>query len=167
MSNEDLFAAETRLELFAGLHPQSGQPIFEQLLASPVDGMEGDYRLLKSPLFVRGVAALDTVRLNKEARGRFEVVARSGLLAVRVFFPNPDPDLEAQLTAEMEKLGGSLDIHSDRAVVYSIHFGIGFSSIEDLLNRWTAGKTAQWAYGNVYDPQSGERLNWWQDLLQV
>ncbi len=166
MTTNDLSSPETRLELFAGEHPSNGQPIFEQLLATAT-GNEHEYRLLKSPLFVRDVAALDIIRLQPEARGRFSMVTRSGILAVRVFFRQPDADLEVQLSAEMEKLGGSVDIRNERAVVYSIHFGVGFSSIEALLNRWTADRPVHWLYGNVYHPETGEPLNWWQDLLQA
>lgn len=170
MSSNDFPSPETRLELFAGEHPSNGQPIFEQVLATPYGtgpDHEHHYRLLKSPLFVRDVAALDIIRVHPEARGRFTMVTRSGILAVRVFFQQPAADLEAQLSAEMEKLGGSVDIQNERAVVYSIHFGVGFSSIEALLNRWTAGQPVHWLYGNVYHPETGEPLNWWQDLLQA
>lgn len=165
-TNADFADQETRVELLAGIHPENRQPIFEQILASPAEG-ENEYRLLKSPLFVRGIAAQDIVRINPEARGRFELVQRSGILALRVFFKQPDADLENQLTAELEKLGGSQDILTERALVYSIHFGVGFQAIEALINRMTAGKPVQWMYGNVYHAETGEPLNWWQDMLQA
>lgn len=157
---------ETLLELYAGTHPVNSQPIFEKVLATPLEN-SGDYRLLKSPLFVRGVAALDTVNVNPDSRGRFIVVERSGNLCVRVFFREPNEALEMQLTAEFEKLGACLDIKTERALVYSIHFGVGFSSIEELMNKWIKGDSATWLYGNVYDAESGEPLNWWQALLQA
>ncbi|WP_269618907.1 DUF4265 domain-containing protein [Zhongshania sp. BJYM1] len=157
---------ETLLELYAGTHPVNKQPIFEKVLAIPLQN-SGDYRLLKSPLFVRGVAAMDTINLNPDSRGRFIVVERGGNLCVRVFFREPNEVLEMQLTAEFEKLGGCLDIKTERALVYSIHFGVGFSSIEELMNKWINGDTATWLYGNVYDADSGEPLNWWQALLQA
>lgn len=165
MTAADFSDQETRVELLAGIHPENRQPIFEQVLASPAEA-DNEYRLLKSPLFVRGVAAQDIVRLHPDARGRYALVQRSGILALRVFFKQPDANLEGQLTAEVEKLGGSLDIHTERALVYSIHFGVGFQAIESLINGLTAGKPVQWMYGNVYDPESGEPLNWWQDMLQ-
>lgn len=166
MSSDDFSATETRIELLAGIHPSNRQPIFEQVLVTPTD-TEDQYKLLKSPLFVRGVAAQDVVSLQKASRGRFDVVSRSGVLALRVFFKSPDPDLETQLSAEMEKLGGSLDIQSERALAYSIHFGVGFSSIENLISQWIGDKQVQWNYGNVYDPETGEPLNWWQDMLNA
>jgi hypothetical protein len=157
---------ETLLELYAGSHPVNNQPIFEKVLATPLQN-SGDYRLLKSPLFVRGVAALDSINLNADSRGRFIVIERGGSLSIRVFFREPNEGLEMQLTAEIEKLAGCLDIKTERALVYSIHFGVGFSSIEQLMGKWVNGDAASWNYGNVYDPDSGEALNWWQDLLKA
>ncbi|GAA4093458.1 DUF4265 domain-containing protein [Zhongshania borealis] len=167
MTDQAPFAdQETLLELFAGIHPGNNQPIFEKVLATPLTNA-GEYRLLKSPLFVRGLAALDTVKINEDARGRFSLIEHSGNLCVRVFLRQPNEDLEVQLTAEIEKLGGSMDIKTDRAIAYSIHFGVGFSSIEELLNKWANSDQAKWVYGNVYDPETGDPLNWWQALLQV
>ena len=42
-----------------------------------------------------------------------------------------------------------------------------FISIEALLNKWANSDQAKWVYGNVYDPETGDPLNWWQALLQV
>ena len=167
MTDDAPFAdQETLLELYAGTHPVNNQPIFEKVLATPLQN-SGDYRLLKSPLFVRGVAALDSINVNPDSRGRFIVVERSGNLCIRVFFREPNEALEMQLTAEIEKLAGCLDIKTDRALVYSIHFGVGFSAIEQLMSKWINGDSASWIYGNVYDADSGEPLNWWQALLQA
>jgi hypothetical protein len=157
---------ETVLELFAGTHPDNHQPIFEKVLATPLAEAH-EFRLLKSPLFVRGLAALDRIKVNEDARGRFSLVEHSGNLCVRVFLRQPDEALEQQLTAEMELLGGCLDVVTERALVYSIHFGVGFTAIETLLQKWVSGSHAKWVYGNVYHPETGEPLNWWQALLQA
>ncbi len=166
MTDTPPLATETRLELFAGIHPANRQPIFEQVLATPLE-KENHYKLLKSPLFVSGLAALDSVELTPEARGRFTLVERGGNLAIRVFLREPNEALEQGLTGEIEKLGGSIDVNSERALVYTIHFGVGFASIEKLLNHWIQTGHAKWTYGNVYHPETGEPLNWWQDLLQA
>ncbi|QQD18236.1 DUF4265 domain-containing protein [Spongiibacter nanhainus] len=155
---------EVRLELFAGIHPQNNQPIFEQVLACPAEAA-GHYRLLKSPVFVRNVAAGDEIKISDEARGRFSVITRSGNLCIRVFLREPNEALEQGLTGDIEKLGGDLDVRSERALVYSLHFGVGFQSIEKLLEKHVKTGEARWLYGNVYDDQ-GEPLNWWQALLQ-
>lgn len=166
MSELPLSEKEIRLELFAGLHPSNSQPIFEQVLAAAGE-KENEYRLLKSPLFVRGVAAQDTVKIQPESRGRFEVLQRSGNLALRIFFREKDENLSNSIVAELEKLGGSIDINSDRALAVSIYFGIGFSTIEDMVSKLIKDTDCQWNYGNVYDSESGEPLNWWQAMLQA
>lgn len=165
MQNPPLSEKETRLELFAGIHPENQQPVFEQCLATPTDS-EHQFRLLKSPMFVRGLAALDVVEINPESRGRFQLVKRGGNLCVRVFLRQPNPALEEGLTGELEKLGGHLDIASERALVYSIHFGIGFQTLEKLLDKALPRGEARWLYGNVYDDE-GQPLNWWQDMMQA
>ena len=75
--------------------------------------------------------------------------------------------LEVELLAPaIEKLGGCLDLQTDRALVYSIHVSIGFAVIEELLN--TAGAEypdSFWYYGNVYDPDDGTTpMLWWQQF---
>ncbi|MDX1504119.1 MAG: DUF4265 domain-containing protein [Spongiibacter sp.] len=165
MQTPPLSEKETRLELFAGIHPQNQQPVFEQCLATPTE-TEHQYRLLKSPMFVRGVAARDIVKIVPESRGRFSLVERGGNLCVRVFLREPDSALEEALTGELEKLGGHLDIASERALVYSIHFGIGFQTLEKLLDTHLPKGSARWLYGNVYDDE-GQPLNWWQSMMQV
>lgn len=155
---------EIRLELFAGIHPQNHQPIFEQVLACQADS-PGHFRLLKSPVFVKDVAAGDEIKVSEEARGRFSIVTRSGNLSIRVFLREPNDALEQALTGDIEKLGGDLDVRSERALVYSLHFGVGFQSIEQLLEKHLKAGEARWLYGNVYDDQ-GEPLNWWQTMLQ-
>ena len=165
MTQAPLADKETRLELFAGIHPGNQQPVFEQCLATPCE-KDGEYRLLKSPLFVRGVAALDRIALNPESRGRFTVVERSGNLCLRVFLLEANTALEEQLTAEVEKLGGSVDVRNERALVYSLYFGVGFLTIEKLFDKLIGRGEAKWLYGNVYDDQ-GEPLNWWQDMVNA
>ncbi|MBD2857643.1 DUF4265 domain-containing protein [Spongiibacter sp. KMU-158] len=168
MTEAQTLANETRLELYAGIHPANGQPIFEQVLATPLaEKSEHHYKLLKSPLFISGVAALDSIVLNPDARGRFSLNEHSGNLAIRVFMREANEALVQSLNAEMEKLGGNLDINSERALVFSIHFGVGFSVIEQLLDKHSKSGEARWTYGNVYDPETGEPLNWWQELLVV
>ena len=70
------------------------------------------------------------------------------------------------LTPTIEKLGGSLDLQTDRALVYSIHFSIGFSTIEKLLDTVSAEyPDTFWYYGNVYDPDDGTTpMLWWEEF---
>jgi hypothetical protein len=155
-------SATTTVELFAGVRPD-GQPVFERLPALP--DPQGDRLLLmQSPLFVRGIAQGDLFRLLPGRPGAFDVVERSGQLAVRIYARAVAEPLAAELTPAMEKLGGRLDLAAPRALVYSIHVAVGFREIEQLLEQRLSGIEASWSYGNVYD-DSGEPLRWWEVLL--
>ena len=154
---------EQTLEVRAGEHP-NGEAVFERLLVCK--DPEGGFTLIKSPLFVRGIARGDSIVMNESGDGGFTIRQRRGNLCIRIFRREGVKALEENLTIAMEKLGGDLDICHDNALVYSIHFGVGFTEVEKLLNE-SLPEDAQWLYGNVYDPVSGEPLNWWQDLYQV
>jgi hypothetical protein len=152
------------IELFAGLDPQ-GKPFVEKL---PVRELEGGLlQLVKSPAFVKGLASGDVIRFLP-ATGEFEIVQHSGNLSLRVFSRGDICALADELTAELEKLGGELDLETPRMLVYSIHVSCGFTTIEAILKRVVerTGESA-WLYGNVYDPADGATpLNWWLDLLK-
>lgn len=164
MDPNTLGDSQLTLELLAGTHP-NGQPVFEQVMVS-FKG-EGQFQLLKSPMFVRDVARGDVIKPKADNSGEFEMVERSGQISVRVYVREDIEALERELTPAMEKLGGSGEIGNERALVYSIHFAVGFKAIEELLNRYIDGDKASWVYGNVYHPQTGEPLNWWQEMMSV
>ena len=153
-----------RLDLFAGTHP-NGQPVFEQVPALATE-QRNCYRLQQSPLFATGVASGDVIELMANNPGRFRVRERGGQLAVRIFRRDGVGALAEELTPLIEKLGGRLDVQSERALVYSIHVAVGFREIEGLLDPLVqAAGDAGWAYGNVYNPETGEPLEWWESLL--
>jgi hypothetical protein len=153
-----------KVEIFAGLGP-NGQPILEKLPVRELDN--GDLQLVQSPAFAKGLASGDIIRRSPRTQ-EFEIVQRSGNLSVRVFARENIETLSDRLTAQLEKLGGELDLETPRMLVYSIHVSCGFSAIEAILNREVnrAGESG-WMYGNVYDPVDGATpLNWWQDVLK-
>ena len=157
-------ATAVELSLLAGLHP-NGQPVLEKVraLAQP---SPNQFRLLQSPLFVMGAACGDLVEMLNNNPGRFRVRERSGQLAVRVLCRDDISKLAEELTPEVEKLDGTLDVQAPRALVYSIHVAVGFNEIERVFDA-VIGKmsAAQWSYGNVYDPETGAPLDWWESLL--
>jgi hypothetical protein len=155
---------ETTIEVRAGMHP-NGEVIFERLLVC--DDPDGGHTLIKSPVFARGVARGDTIVMNEGGDRGFSVKQRRGNLCVRVYKREGALDVEENLTIEFEKIGGDLDIAASNVLVYSVHFGVGFSEIEKLLDAHVKGDDMMWMYANVYNPETGEPLNWWQDLLQV
>ena len=152
------------IELFAGLGA-NGKPIVEKLQVRELE--TGELQLVQSPAFMKGLASGDVIRCDVPNQ-EYEIVQRSGNLSVRVFSRDSIEALGDLLTPELEKLGGELDLETPRMLVYSIHVSCGFSTIEDLLNRYVGkdGRSA-WMYGNVYDPVDGQApLNWWQDILK-
>lgn len=166
-------AAIETLPLIAGLNAEE-QPIVEQVSAQPLDteaqlrpnGVR-HFRLVKSPVFVRGLASGDTIAFPSKGKAGYDIVKRSGNLSIRVFNRGDIENLSAWLTPELELLDGTLDTASPHVLVYSIHVSIGFTQIETLLDR-AIGQFAGtvWYYGNVYDPNDGVTpLNWWQEFL--
>ncbi|WGL15446.1 DUF4265 domain-containing protein [Microbulbifer bruguierae] len=154
------------IELFAGTNPD-GEPVVERLQVRVNE--DDSVQLVRSPAFIKGIASGDTIKVDRTDPDKpsFELVKRSGNLAVRVFSRGDSTKLSDQLTPELEKLGGELDLESPRLLVYSIHVSCGFAEIEKMLNSVCDGANSVWYYGNVYDPVDGQTpLNWWQDILK-
>ncbi|GAB2514870.1 DUF4265 domain-containing protein [Microbulbifer agarilyticus] len=154
------------IELFAGTNPD-GEPVVERLQVKVNE--DDSVQLVRSPAFIKGIASGDTIKVNREdpEKPSFELVKRSGNLAVRIFCRGDSTKLSDQLTPQLEKLGGELDLESPRMLVYSIHVSCGFEEIEKILNSACDGANSVWYYGNVYDPVDGQTpLNWWQDILK-
>ncbi len=156
---------QTEVPFLAGVDPE-GQPVFESVLVEPYGDEENLFRLVHSPLLTRNLAAGDQVRLPNPGSAEYELVQRSGNLCIRVFRKHQLERLSERLTPLIEKLDGSLDLQSDRALVYSIHYSIGFQTIENVLNECIADyPDTIWYYGNVYDPNDGSTpLNWWNEI---
>lgn len=152
------------IEMLAGYDPE-GKPVVERLQVKVTP--EDNCQLVRSPAFIRGLASGDIIKLDSD-RQHFEIVQRSGNLAVCIYSRGKAIAISECLTPELEKLGGHLDLETERMLVYSIHVSLGFSTIEALLNKHV-GESSQsiWQYGNVYDPADGETpLNWWLDILK-
>lgn len=151
----------------AGIDP-AGEPVFENLVVTILDGGDRQVQLLRSPLLARNLAAGDKIKLIDPTAAQYELIQRSGNLAIRLFRRHQLDPLEEFLTPALEKLDGILDLASERALVYSIHYSIGFQVIEELLNRaCTTFPDTVWYYGNVYDPADGTTpLEWWLDSEQ-
>lgn len=152
------------IELFAGQDAQ-GQPMVERLQVRELD--DGDFQLILSPVFAKGLAAGDVIKMLPESR-EFDLVRRSGNLSVRIFTRGDSQSLSDVLTADIEKLGGELEHETERFLTYTIHVSCGFKQLEEILNRHIGPHSqSMWLYGNVYDPADGTTpLNWWQEILQ-
>lgn len=164
MTENSRVIQENCLGLIAGRNAND-EVVIEKVMVSALP--EADcFQLLKSPLFVRGIARGDKIKALDKPKGAFQLLTHSGNLCIRVFSKRDITQLEPSLTHAMEELGGDLDIHEASALVYSIHVSCGFNAIEKLLDEHV-GRVAEttWYYGNVYDPGNGEPLNWWHDIL--
>ncbi len=162
-SSSAAIGGEVTIELMAGTHP-NGEVIVERLLVNPQPQLNS-YQLLKSPVFVRGIARADVIQSLDKPKGGFKVLQHGGNLCVRVFSKVGIDALEQVLTPKLEKLGGDLDLKDKNALVYSIHVSCGFSEIEKILTDSVPADTAAWFYGNVYHPETGEPLDWWKPIL--
>lgn len=155
--------AETTIHLIAGLRAD-GELVYEQVRAQAV----GDecFRLLTSPLFAKGAAKDDVIRMM--SAGSFEVEQRSGNLCVRVLARNNLDIIKLRLQAELNKLEAECDFENERSLVYSVSVKQGFDKIEQAFNRALQDQqdNAVWLYANVYEPNDGHTpLNWWHDYL--
>jgi len=163
-SKTGMIGGEQTIELLAGQHP-NGEVIIERVLVSS-QKKANSFQILKSPVFVRGIARADVIEKMDSPKGAFKMLQNGGNLSIRIFCKKNIDRLEQLLTPEFEKLDGDLDVKEPNALVYSIHVSCGFNTIEELLNdRVQKYGDAAWFYGNVYDPESGEPLNWWQAIL--
>lgn len=153
------------LPFLAGLGPD-GDPVFETLQAEYLADDPQRVRLLRSPLFARNLASGDTVKLINPSIAEYELERRSGNLCIRVFRKQGIELVDELLTPLLEKLGGARDLLSDRAIVYSVHVSLGFTVIEEHLQKACAAyPDTVWYYGNVYDPEDGETpLQWWLEF---
>jgi len=151
------------IELFAGTRPD-GQAVVEQLRVKIND--DNTATLINSPAFVQGIARGDIIVKDPDST-EFSLVKRSGNLCVRVYSREDAQPIADELTPALEKLGGELDVETERLLVYSIHVSCGFAAIEQALNQNISRYAdSTWVYGNVYDPSDGTTpLNWWQAFL--
>lgn len=132
-----------------------------------VDLGDGRFRLLYSPGFVLGIAAGDEFRRLDEG-GTFEIVRRSGNVAVQVYSRSPVDPAVQEITRRVTEIGGVLDGKIERGMVFTVPVKAGFSVIEETFNAIVKDHPEmEWFYGNVYDPADGVTpLNWWMNLSQ-
>jgi hypothetical protein len=120
--------------------------------------------LLLTPGLVLGVAAGDVICVDPTSR-KVQVRERGGNIAVQVF-ARADCDfggLTEFIVAATEAMGGWLDgVDPGRLLVLTFPLAAGFPNLEAFLNAASARYPgSEWYFGNVYEQDSGEPLNWW------
>lgn len=162
---QDARAAQT-LDLIAG-YRSDGEAIMERVSVEALTDTRDEYRLCKSPGFLRGLASGDRIRFPARNEAGYELLRRSGNLCIRVLRKDDLESVALALTPEIELLDGSLDQQTPRLLVYTIHVSTGFQTLELLLDRIVGQHPGTvWYYGNVYDPADGVTpLDWWQEFL--
>jgi hypothetical protein len=82
------------------------QSALEDVPARQIEGPR--WRLLRSPLYARGAAAGDVVRVLSE-RGDFEVLERGGNVRVHFYLPSSESDSPTATNRVEESLAAALD----------------------------------------------------------
>jgi hypothetical protein len=132
---------------------------------------ENRWELLRSPLYAMDAAAGDVVQLADADSGAFHVIRRGGNVCVQVYLGAHEADDEAATSRVakhilhlIQPLGGTIDARTRGLISCTLPSRIGFPSIESALIEVVARAAgAQWQYANVYDPVTGEPLEWWED----
>jgi len=129
----------------------------------------GEWELINSPLYATQVAAGDIIRILDSETGAFEIVHHGGNISVQFYLAETQADdIQAtntvikDLASAIAALNGRMDGYTAGLIVYSIPAKAGFSSIEKLFDAAVFRfPGAQWQYCNVFNPSTGEPLNWW------
>jgi hypothetical protein len=140
----------------------TGELVFEEV---PVEKLErGQYRLLASPGLVLGVAKGDLICLDDSLWNGFAVRERSGNLCIQLFCDRSVARDCGVFEAELDRIGGVLDGKSDRQLVFTVPYKVGFAKIQYVLDKLVKDHPGyEWYYGNVYDPRDGiTPLGWWK-----
>lgn len=118
----------------------------------------GDWELLRCPLYALHVAAGDVIRILDVKTGLFEIVTRGANVVVQLYLGERDAD-DAQATAKaaadieqvIASFGGRMDGQTAGLIVFCVPIKAGLAAIEevfeDAIRRFDG---AQWQYGNVY-----------------
>jgi hypothetical protein len=145
------------------IESRDGKPRTEPVHVQPLP--DGNYVLLHSPGFVQGIAAGDEFALT-DAEGSFQVIRRSGNLAIQIFSKEAIVPLLPTLSALASRLGGVLDGNISQGAVLTVPVAAGFSTVEAELSAFVAQHpSCAWYYGNVYSPSDGiTPLFWWMHV---
>jgi hypothetical protein len=131
---------------------------------------ENEWEILRSPLYATALASGDVIRIVNGATGEFEVIAHGGNVCIQFYLAESAAD-DAQATRmvaeaierDVAPLRGSVDAYTPGLIAVTVPANAGFPAIERALaaaaDRYPG---SQWQYSNVYDPNTGDPLRWWE-----
>lgn len=135
-----------------------GSPAWEEVVVEPL--APNRYRIVQSPGLTQGLAAGDIFELRED--GRFDVIERSGNLAIQIHARSRIDQIEEIATSEFSRIGGWLDGSAAVTRVYTVPVSSGFHAIESAIARIAQEVPEfEWYYGNVYESDWVTPLNWW------
>jgi hypothetical protein len=122
----------------------------------------GQYRIVRTPGLVQGIAAGDVIGLTDPELGVFDVLSRGRNVAVKVVSSRPLGSTVIRVNAFLSNVGGRLDGAIEKAAVWTVPAPVWFHRIELAMEGALAGTSEiEWWYTNVYD-DAGEALRWWE-----
>ncbi|WP_257166976.1 DUF4265 domain-containing protein [Bradyrhizobium sp. SRS-191] len=135
-----------------------------EVVLAQMTRQEGQYVIRSIPGFAYGVGLDDVVKIVDPDSGQFEIVSRSGQVAIRAFVEGPldRPDVRALIDAILSENGTYEAARSDEDVsllLLSIHINLGLDKIRSLM-KLVAGPDVQWEFGNIFD-EDGNLVDWW------
>lgn len=160
----------TTLRLVAELDKKSGEPIIEEVQVEPMG--DHQYRLLRSPGMVPGLAAGDIFEVAETETPSYRLIRRGGNICLQVFFPHMPDECRDAIVPLIEQLGGRLDgqyrTASTSMIVLTVPASAGFPSIEAVMAKLEAmSPKSEWYYNNVYDLKDERTpLNWWKNPVE-
>jgi hypothetical protein len=138
----------------------------EVLLAEPT-AVDSVFVVKSIPAFLFGVAPGDMIRVTNSDSGEFQIVARGGNVAIRLFLKGTlDREDVSELIERVTSVGGTYEVgfnkdNPERTSLLLLSVGIdkGFGFIEQIM-KGSSATGWEWEYANVYD-KLGKPLNWW------
>ncbi len=139
--------------------PIDGDPnTLEEVLVERLT--DGSLRVASSPGMVQGLAADDIIISDSAEPNGYRLMERGANVAVHIFCePESREAIKSNLEITLGRIGGVLDgTMGETGLCFTVPMAAGFQVIEGALSR-VVGE--EWAYSNIFDPVTGEPLNWW------
>jgi hypothetical protein len=131
----------------------------------------GQWQLICSPLYATQIASGDVIKILSSEAGTFEIIHRGGNVSIQFYLAESEADdvqatetVAREIAQSIAILGGRLDGQTAGLIVCTIPVKASFPAIEEVMEAAVRRHPgAQWQYCNVFDPDTGEPLRWWEE----